>query len=121
MPEDQPQMPPADQPSEPQSTTTPAATEAQPAKQASNGAQILLGIVSCWLLLAGIAWFVVIGGLAAQAPAAGLQLALALIPIGLGVWVLVRRHKRGPGLGVGFLIGLVLIALGAGLCVSIIR
>jgi len=121
MSDHQPQMPTAEQPSEPQSSAPPITTETQPANQSSYRTQMLLGIVSFWLLLPGIAWFVVIVGLAAKAPAAGLQLALALIPIGLGVWVLVRRHKRGPGLGVGFLIGLVLLALGAGLCVAVLR
>ena len=126
MSDDQPQIPTAEEPSEPQDNTPPITTETQPANQSSYRTQILLGIVSCWLLLPGIIGFVITGISAINTgiltitnPSLVLQMALSFIPLGLGVLVVVRRRTRGPGLGVGFVIGLLLIGLGAGLCVAV--
>jgi hypothetical protein len=120
MSDDQPQMPTAEQPAEPESSATPITTETQPANQSSYRTQMLLGILSCWLLLPGIAGFVITGISAITDSSLLIPMVLSLIPIGLGVLVVVRRRKRGPGLGVGFLTGLLLIGLGAGLCFGIV-
>jgi len=120
MSDDQPQIPTAEEPSEPQDNTPAITTETQPANQSSYRTQILLGILSCWLLLPGIAGFVITGISAITDSAVLIPMVLSLIPLGLGVLVIVRRRNRGPGLGMGFVIGLLLIVLGAGLCISMI-
>jgi hypothetical protein len=121
MPEDQPQIPPAARPSEPQSTTTPETTEAQPVKKATYGGQVFLGILSCWLLLPGTVGLVVGIGGALTAPPFILLAGVSLIPLGLGAAVIAGRRKLGPGLGVGFLIGLALLGLAIGLCFASFR
>lgn len=121
MPEDQPQLTPAAEPSEPQSPTTPETTETQPVKKASYGAQVFLGIVLAWLLLPGAVGFVLGGAATFKNPPFMLLAGVSLLPLCLGALVLVRRRKCGPGLGVGFLIGLALLGLVLGLCFASFR
>jgi hypothetical protein len=119
MPEDQPQMPAPEQPSEPQSNTTPAVTEPQPAAKSSFGVQMLLGVGASLLLLVGIGSLIVLFSL--HPPGFLPNLVWPLIPTGLGALLLVRRAKRGPGLWVGFLLGLGIVGLAAGICFSMIN
>ena len=119
MSEDQPQGSAAEPSPEPKSNATPVVTEAQPVERSSFGVQMLLGIVAFLLLLAGIGGFAIIVGL--HAPGYGAMAAMSLIPAALGIWVLVARFKRGPGLWVGFLVGLGILALAGGICASMLK
>ena len=121
MPEDQPQLPPAAQPSEPPNPVTPETTETQPVKEASYGAQVFLGIISAWLLLPGVVGFVAGMVVAFKAPQAIMLAGVSLVPLGLCAMVIARRRSRGPGLGVGVAIGLALLGLAFGLCFASFR
>jgi hypothetical protein len=114
MPEDQPQIPAQQQPPELQSNITPAGTQPPPVGKSSYGAQLVLGLGSFVLLGVGIGSLLLLGGL--RPPGYLPWLVLPLSVIGLGVYVLVRRAGCGPGLWVGFLIGLGLVGLAFGLC-----
>jgi hypothetical protein len=116
MPEEQLQPTPTATPSESQSPTTPETTEPQPAQNASYGLQVFLGILSSWLALPGGAGVIVGIFAAAKAPSALILAGVSLIPLGLGTMIIRGRRTRGPGLGVGFLIGLALMGLAFGLC-----
>jgi hypothetical protein len=121
MPEEQLPPTPAAPSSEPQSPITSETLETQPAQNASYGIQVFLGILSSWLTLPG-GIGVVVGLLAAfKAPAALLLAGVSLIPLGLGTILVRGRSTRGPGLGVGFLIGLALMGLALGLCFAAFR
>jgi hypothetical protein len=121
MPEDQTQMPAAEQPSEAQINTPPFTTGPQPTNKSPYIGQMLLGFVSFFLLAGGIGWLVLILAVMSKSlPYPGLNMALPLLPIGLGVLVLARRFKRGPGLVAGFLIALGIVALAGGICASML-
>jgi 4-amino-4-deoxy-L-arabinose transferase-like glycosyltransferase len=79
---------------------------------------MLLGVVAFLLLLGGIVGFATIVGL--HPPAYVPMAAMSLIPAALGIWVLVARFKRGPGLWVGLLIGVGILALAGGICAVMI-
>jgi hypothetical protein len=119
MPENQPQIPAPEQPLAPQSNTTPAVTEAPPAAKSSFGVQMLLGLGAFLLLLVGIGSLIILISLRPRGFLP--NLVWPLIPTALGVFLLVRRARRGPGLWVGFLLGLGIVGLAAGICVSMIN
>ncbi len=117
MPDNQPEMASAQQPPQPQSAPPPAPTTPAPAPKASYVAQLLLGVLAFFLLLIGIGGFVLFLAIGPRNLVdAAVSVVALLIPIGLGVWIPIRRWRRGPGVLVGFLIGLGVSALAFGIC-----
>jgi hypothetical protein len=126
MPDNEPQMPAAEQPPKDQSNTTWAASTPGPGDNTriESGRmdyfiQMLMGGGAFLLLLVGIPSFITL--IALHPPGYQAWLILPLIPTGLGVLVLVRRARRGRGLWAGFLIGLGLVALAFGICAVAVR
>jgi hypothetical protein len=119
MSNDQPPMPTPEPMPEPPIHHRPDNPEPQPRDKAHYGIQLLIGFVSFFMLSIGLGFLaygtnLIQGGFSKGALTMLCSLALA----GLGVFTLVRRSKRGPGLVAGFLIGLGLVALLAGLCLA---
>jgi hypothetical protein len=88
-------MPAAEQPSEPQSTTTPVTTETQPANKSSYRAQMFLGFVTAGLVSLGIIWFVFINAIKSKDShflGRSISLSVRFAPCGLRL----NRWQRTP-------------------------
>lgn len=119
MSDQEPQTPAAQPPSDPPINPTPIATE----PQSSYFVQMLVGVVSFWLLLFGIAGIIGLVVMVAQKqhlpPNVGLLVALEILLLGLGalgVFLLNSRRKYGRGMVPDLLIGLEVLGLSAGIC-----
>jgi hypothetical protein len=122
MSDDQPPMPAPEQPSGPPSPAPPVLTETPPANPVGYLAQMFFGFASFLFLSVGTTGLVLTVSLMRQTPSQrALPMAISLLLVGLGVSVWVFRYKRGRGLVAGFLVGLGLSALGAGLCFTILK
>ncbi len=126
MPDNPPQMPPGDWPPQPQPPHPPFPPAPRPPQKSSYATQMSLGCVSFVLLLIGLGWAVFnYSVMARRSPYQLLNALLAPLLIGLGIAIMVWRARRGRGLVVGFLIGLLivvgLVVLAVGLCFANFR